>query len=78
MGGRGKGPDGRRLQNSKEETMKLITRSELASLSIGELSGLYRETFNALVRSERGSHERRNALASLENIEREMRARLEP
>lgn len=58
--------------------MKLITRSELASLGISELNALYRETFNALVRSERGTHERRNALASLENIEREMRARLEP
>lgn len=58
--------------------MTLITRSELASLNIGELNALYRDTFNALVRSERGTHERRNALASLENIEREMRARLEP
>lgn len=61
-----------------EETMKLITRSELASLNLDELTALYRETFNALVRSERSSHERRNALASLENIEREMRARLAP
>jgi hypothetical protein len=65
-------------ETKAEETMKLITRSELASLNLDELSGLYRETFNALVRSERGTHERRNALGSLENIEREMRSRVEP
>lgn len=47
--------------------MKLITRFELASKSTSELHVLYREVFNALVRSERETAERRNCLASLEN-----------
>ena len=56
--------------------MYLITRFELASKSDSELAALYRETFNALARSARESAERRNALASLENIEAERAARL--
>ena len=56
--------------------MKLITRFELASKSTSELHALYRETFNALVRSGPGTAERRNALASLENIEAEIACRM--
>ena len=52
--------------------MKLITRFELAALSESELRGLMRETFNALARSKSGTPERRNALASLENIQAEI------
>ena len=55
--------------------MKLITRFELATRSKTELHGLYREVFGALVRSTSDSAERRNALASLENIQAEIRAR---
>ncbi len=55
--------------------MKLITRYELASKSIRELRGLYRKAFNALVQSAPGSANRRNALASLENISRELNQR---
>ena len=55
--------------------MKLITRFQLASRSVSELHLLRRETFNALVRSGRGSAARRTCLASLENIERELAAR---
>jgi hypothetical protein len=55
--------------------MKLITRYELASKSILELRGLYRTAFNALVQSVPESTERRNALASLENISRELNRR---
>ena len=47
--------------------MKLITRFELAAKSESELYALLREVFNELARSEPDSHERRNALASLEN-----------
>lgn len=36
-----------------------------------ELYALLEEVFNELVRNDSDSHERRNALASLENIERE-------
>ncbi len=58
--------------------MKLITRHELASKSISELRVLYRKVFNALVQSVPESAERRNALASLENLDREIASRLEP
>ncbi|MEL7112064.1 MAG: hypothetical protein AAGK93_03855 [Pseudomonadota bacterium] len=55
--------------------MTLITRFELASLSQTQLRGLLRKTFNALVRSAPDSPERRNALASIENIQRELASR---
>jgi hypothetical protein len=56
--------------------MKLITRFQLASKPTGELHALHRDVFNALVSSDAGTPERRNALASLDNIESELRARL--
>lgn len=52
--------------------MKLITRFELAAKNEHELCGLLREAFNELARSTYGSHERRNALASIENIQNEL------
>ncbi len=55
--------------------MKLITRFELAAKSKTELYALLREVFNELVRSEPDSHERRNALASIENIQNELASR---
>ncbi len=55
--------------------MKLITRFELAAKSENELRGLLREFFNELARSEFGSHERQNALASIENIQNELALR---
>ncbi len=55
--------------------MKLVTRFELAAKSENELRGLLREAFNDLARSKLGSHERRNALASIENIQREIVSR---
>jgi len=55
--------------------MKLITRFELAAKSEIELYALLREVFNELSKSEADSHERRNALASLENIQREIASR---
>ena len=56
--------------------MKLITRFELAAKSESELFALLREVFNELARSEPDSYERRNALASLENIQREIGSRV--
>ena len=56
--------------------MKLITRFELAAKSETELYTLLREVFNELARSKVGSHERRNALASIENIHTELGARI--
>lgn len=56
--------------------MKLITRYELVNRPTSELHGLLRQTFNTLVRSAPESPERRNALASIENIQSELAVRL--
>lgn len=55
--------------------MRLITRFELAAKSETELHGLLREAFNDLAKSEADSPERRNALASIENIQNELVSR---
>ena len=55
--------------------MKLITRSEASRLSLEELHGLFRNSFNAVAAAPRGSEERRIALSSLETIEHELKAR---
>jgi hypothetical protein len=55
-----------------EVIMKLITRFELATRSTDELRGLIRDLFNQLARSAPESTERRNALASLENVQAEL------
>lgn len=52
--------------------MKLITRFELAAKNENELRGLLRVAFNELAKSDFGTHERRNALASLETIRTEI------
>ena len=62
-----KGPD-ERGPEQKEEEMKLISNHELLERSESELSALFRTVSEALVRSGRGSPERRNALGSLEKI----------
>ncbi len=56
--------------------MKLITRFELAAKSTKELHLLYRDVFNALVRTDYGTPSRRNCLATLENIQQEMNERV--
>ena len=55
--------------------MRLITRFEIAAKNESELYSLLREAFNELARSETDTHQRRNALASLENIQREIGSR---
>ncbi len=55
--------------------MKLITRFELAAKHENELHALLREAFNDLARSEPDTHQRRVALASLENIQNELASR---
>ena len=64
-----KGPDERGLEQ-KEEIMRLISNYELYRQSESELSALFCTVSKGLVRTKRGSPERRNALASLENISR--------
>lgn len=55
--------------------MRLITRFEMAAKNEGELYSLLRDAFNELARSEPDTHQRRNALASLDNIQREIGSR---
>jgi hypothetical protein len=55
--------------------MKLLTRFELAAKNRPELDFLLRECFNELAKSNANNHERRNALASIENIQRELGSR---
>ena len=68
------GRDGRGLQH-QEVKMKLITRFELAAKNEYELHALLREAFNDLARSKPDSHQRRTALASIENIQNELTLR---
>jgi hypothetical protein len=55
--------------------MKLITRFELASRRTSELYALRRSVADDLTRTLSGTAERRTALASLENLDAELRAR---
>ncbi len=55
--------------------MKLLTRFELAAKNKNELHILLRESFKELTKSNANNHERRNALASIENIQRELGSR---
>ena len=54
---------------------KVITVFELQRLPQNELAAMQRNMQDALTRSPVGSTERRNALASLENINRVLNAR---
>jgi hypothetical protein len=62
----------------KEETMKLLTRFELASKRTSELHALHRDALKAFNAAARGTQERRNALATLDNLEAEICSRPEP
>ncbi len=55
--------------------MRLITAYELAHRSERELAALVSQASGVLARSEPGSEDRRNALASLENIRRALALR---
>lgn len=55
--------------------MKLITRSDLQTLSLIELYAHYQRLNQRLARSAKDSAARRNCLASLETIEREILSR---
>ncbi|MBV1873873.1 MAG: hypothetical protein KUG80_03780 [Gammaproteobacteria bacterium] len=52
--------------------MRLITRFELAAKNETELGGLLREAFNELAKSDVDTYQRRNALASIGNIQSEI------
>lgn len=53
---------------------KVITRSELHTRSEQELLALFRKVSHELAGTKPGSAERRNTLASLENIQRALAA----
>jgi len=55
--------------------MRLVTRFELAAKNETELNGLLKNAFNELANSNPHTHQRRNALASIENIQREITSR---
>lgn len=55
--------------------MRLVTRFEMAAKNESELYGLLRNAFNELAKSNPHTHQRRNALASIENIQREIGTR---
>ena len=57
--------------------MKLISNHELQKQSESELSALFCTVSKGLIRTKRGSPERRNALASLENISRARAVRMQ-
>ena len=61
----------------EEKTMKLISNHELQKWSENELSALFGTMSKNLVRTKRGSPERRNTLASLENISRARAAKMQ-
>jgi hypothetical protein len=56
--------------------MKLITRFELAAKNKTELHVLLRQSFNELTKSNSNTHQRRNPLASIENIQLEIGSRI--
>ncbi len=56
--------------------MRLMARFELAAKNESDLHGLLRNAFNELVRSDFDTHQCRNALASIENIQREIGSRV--
>lgn len=55
--------------------MRLVTRFELAAKNEGELHALLKEAFNALAGSEPNTYQRRNALATIDNIQNELGSR---
>jgi hypothetical protein len=66
-----------RASQQKEENMnRLILSHELHTRNERELSALFSKVSQGLVLTKAGTPERRNALASLENIARARRARL--
>jgi hypothetical protein len=56
--------------------MRLISNQELQKRNESELSALFCMVSRGLIRTEKGSAERRNALASLENISRARSVRM--
>ena len=63
-----------RTQKPEEENMRLISVFELHRRSATELSVLFGQVSKGLALTQRGTPERRNALATLENIARARRA----
>ncbi len=55
--------------------IKLMTRHELAKLNLAQLHQLFQMLHKSLAQTSPGTSERRNCLASLENLQREINQR---
>ncbi len=55
--------------------MRLVTRFELAAKNENELHALLGNAFNEVAKFKPDSHQRRDALASIENIQNELASR---
>lgn len=60
-----------RAWKAKEKTMKKISETDLTSRADSELSMLFHEVSKALAHTKPGTIERREVIASLQNISRE-------
>ena len=61
-----------KASKNEEDKMRLMTSSELSGKSKNELRGLFSKVSLFVVMTERDTPERRNSLATLENISRAM------
>lgn len=73
-----KGPDGPASENRRRKPMRLITPDELSIRTDLELQSLFNSVSRELTQTKANSAERRNALATLENIERVRARKLSP
>jgi hypothetical protein len=65
----------RGLPKNEEDTMKLISRFEAATLGTAQLYGLRKDAFVAFCVAQRGSQAQRDALCTMRTIEHELAMR---
>jgi hypothetical protein len=65
----------RGLLENEEDTMKLISRFEAATLGTAQLYGLRKDAFVAFCSAQRGSQAQRDALCTMRTIEHELATR---
>lgn len=61
--------------DKKEDTMKPLSQSDASKLSTANLYGLRKQAFIAFTGAERDTQDQRDALASMHNIETELKRR---
>lgn len=65
----------RGLLENEEDTMKLISRFEAATLGTAQLYGLRKDAFVAVCAAQHGSQAQRDALCTMRKIEHELATR---